>query len=68
MFEISVTKEKTVVENLAVTSLKHNYIVVNPAMKVWDAIKPRNVSLALLNNQVEHEVNLIKRNRVKTNK
>jgi hypothetical protein len=56
------------VENLAVTLLKHNYIVVNPTMKIWDTIKPRNVSLALFNNQVEHKENLIQRSRVKTNK
>jgi len=65
---ISIKKEKTVVENLAVTLLKQTYIVVKTEIKVWDTIKPRNVSLALLNNHVEHEENLIQRSRVKTNK
>jgi hypothetical protein len=56
------------VENLAVTFVKQTSIVVKPEMKVWDSIKPRNVSLALLHNYVEHKENLIKRSRVKTNK
>jgi len=37
-------------------------------IKVWDTIKPRNVSLALLINRVEYKENLIQRSRVKTNK
>jgi len=47
------------------------YVAVEPPvpeMKVWDNIKPRNVSLALLNNHAEQTDNLIQRSWVKTNK